>query len=102
MKGQFEGLLGEAQHLLSAKEETDDDVRREEEGRYVGKADCRCKMGQRAHDLKVELALSVISQLSHVAARSGLFEGSRFPHLLRGLAHQVDFTFRILSAHVTC
>lgn len=100
--GQLEGLLGEAQRLLSAKEEADEDVRREEEGRHGGKADCRCEMEHRAHDLKVELALSVISQLSHVAARSGLFEGPRFPHLLRGLTHQVDFTFWILSTHVTC
>ena len=100
--GQLEGLLGEAQRLLSAKEEADEDVRREEEGRHGGKADCRCEMEHRAHDLKVELALSVISQLSHVAARSGLFEGPRFPHLLRGLTHQVDFTVWILSTHVTC
>ena len=83
----IEGLLGEAQHMLSAESEKYDE---ELQTMQEGGADCWREMAQTTHKLKMELALLVVSQLAHLAAESALLMGPRLQHLVRALARQVD------------
>jgi hypothetical protein len=84
-----EGLLGEAQHMLSAESEKYDEETQAMEMEEGG-ADCWREMAQTTHELKMELALLVVSQLAHLAAESALLMGPRLQHLVRVLARQVD------------